>query len=215
MYVNINKKEGYMSEPGRKTKSEQREATRRALIKVGRAMFTHSGYAQTATEDIVQRAGVTRGALYHHFSHKEGLFKAVLEEVQQEVAGNIEKAASQHDGRWEQLVSGCRAFLVAGIDPEVQQIMLIDAPAVLGWETWRQMDASTSMKSLKEILALLIAEGIIRPQPLDALTHLLSGAMNEAVLWIARAQEPEQALTEATATLETLLEALRSQGNFH
>lgn len=198
-----------MADSARKTKSEQREATRRKLITVGRALFTHAGYAQTATEDIVQQAGVTRGALYHHFSHKEGLFKAVLEEVLQEVVQSIEEAISQREGLWEQLLNGCRAFLVTGVDPNVQRIMLIDAPAVLGWETWRQMDASSSMKLLEDMLALMMAEGVIRPQPLDALTHLLSGAMNEAVLWIAQAPEPEQALTESIATLEILLEPLR------
>src|SRR5688572_13898224 len=120
------KREGAnMPEQVRKTKVEQREATRKALIKVGRALFTDAGYAQTATEDIVQQAGVTRGALYHHFANKEGLFKAVLEEVQQEVACNVEEAASKHSERWEQLLGGCRAFLVAGTDPNVQRIMLI------------------------------------------------------------------------------------------
>ncbi len=191
-------------------KSEQREATIQKLIEIGREIFTQQGYAQAATEEIVQRAGVTRGALYHHFGSKEGLFKAVLDDVQREIATRITASAAQiRQDSWGQLLAGCKVFLSASLDPQVRQIVLIDAPAVLGWEVWRKTDEATSMQGLYEILAILMREGRIKPLPLAALVHLLSGAMNEAALWIAQADDPDQALDESIATLETLLGGIK------
>ncbi|MBC7869997.1 MAG: TetR/AcrR family transcriptional regulator [Chitinophagaceae bacterium] len=191
------------------TKAAQREATTQKLIEIGREIFTQHGYAQASTEEIVQRAGVTRGALYHHFASKEGLFHAVLEDIQKDVTARIEEAAAQTDDLWGQLLAGCRAFLTASLDPQVQRIMLMDGPAVLGWEAWRQIDAEQGMQTLHSVLLELTAQGLIHPQPINALVHVLSGAMNEAALWIAGAEQPEQAFDEATATLENLLSGLR------
>jgi AcrR family transcriptional regulator len=190
------------------TKAEQRAATTARLIEVAREQFTTHGYADAPTEDIVRIAGVTRGALYHHFGSKEGLFHAVLDAVQHDVGERVEAAAGQVEGTWEQLIAGCAAFLEASRDPQVQRIMLIDAPAVLGWAAWRELDAQYSMKSLGEALAALQAQGELAPLSLDALTHLLSGAMNEAALWIAQSDQPA-ALDEAVAALRHLLAALR------
>ena len=196
-----------MSVPGR-TKAAQREATIRRLLQVGREIFAAEGYAGAVTEEIARRAGVTRGALYHHFAGKEALFAAVLTAVQHDVAGRVAAAADDTDP-WAQLRAGCHAFLAASLDPTVQRIMLLDGPAVLGWENWRALDAEHSMRLLREGLEALIAQGLIAPQPVEALTHLLSGAMNEAALWIARSAQTEQALAEATAALDRLLDGLR------
>lgn len=192
------------------TKAEQREATKRKLIDIAREMFTTSGYAGAAMEDLVEQAGVTRGALYHHFGSKEGLFRAVLVEIQTEVGQRILQASERERDPWSQLVGGCRAFLEASLDPAIQRIMLVDAPAVLGWETWRQIDAEQSGQLLEDILMILKNRGLIKPLSTAALTRLLSGAMNEAALWIAQADHPKKALKEAVATLETLLGALRT-----
>jgi AcrR family transcriptional regulator len=192
------------------TKAQQREATTARLIEVACAIFTRDGYANAATEEIVQQAGVTRGALYHHFGSKEGLFQAVLNEVQRQVGGRIEAATAGHHDIQAQLIAGCSAFLEASLDPQVQRIMLIDAPAVLGWSLWRELDAQYSMKSLREALEALMAEGSLPRLPLDALTHLLSGAMNEAALWIAQAPDPQAALAEGVEALTYLLKALRA-----
>lgn len=193
----------------RQTKAEQREATRQLLIQIGRELFTKNGYAHTATEEIVARAGVTRGALYHHFESKEGLFRAVLEDVQTEIGQKIEQAGAGQTDLWVILQVGCRAFLEASVEPQVRQIMLIDAPAVLGWQAWREMDARHSMRLLRELLGEMVGQGLIQTKSVDALTHLLSGAMNEAALWIAAAENPQQALVEAGDTLERLLNGLR------
>lgn len=190
------------------TKVQQREATIARLIEVATEIFTRDGYANAATEEIVQLAGVTRGALYHHFGSKEGLFQAVLAHIQQQVASRIEAVVAGQENIWDEIVAGCMAFLEASIDPQVQRIMLVDAPAVLGWSLWRELDSQNSMKLLRAGLAELVEAGKLPPLPLDALTHLLSGAMNESALWIAQADDADQALEEAKQALKYVLETL-------
>ncbi|MBC8098572.1 MAG: TetR/AcrR family transcriptional regulator [Armatimonadetes bacterium] len=191
------------------TKAQQRAATMARLIEVACAVFTRDGYPNASTEEIVHQAGVTRGALYHHFGSKEGLFQEVLGHIQQQVGLRIELVTAQHDDLWEQLVAGSVAFLEVSLDPQVQRIMLIDAPAVLGWSLWRELDAQYSMKSLRAALSDLTEQGQMVPLPLDALTHVLSGAMNEAALWIAQSDDSIGALAEATQTLKYVLTCLR------
>lgn len=200
-----------MSESTHITKAQQREATMKKLIQIARDIFARDGYANAATEEIVQLAGVTRGALYHHFGSKEGLFQAVLASIQQDVAERIHQVADQELDSWEQLIRGCIAFLEASLDPQVQRIMLIDAPAVLGWSLWRELDVEYSMKSLYEVLSELMDKGQIAPLPLTALTHLLSGAMNEGALWIAQSDNPQQALQQASEALTHLITRLREK----
>ena len=191
------------------TKAAQTEATTRKLIEIAREQFATHGYANTATEEVVSMAGVTRGALYHHFGSKEGLFRAVVESVQADIGARVDAAAGEAGDSWGQLVNGCRAFLMAALDPQARQIVLVDAPAVLGWEAWRAMDEANSMALLRESLAALIEAGIIVPLPLNALTRLLSGAMNEAALWIATAPDRDTALDAAMTALEALLKGIR------
>ena len=191
------------------TKSQQRETTTARLIDVACDIFARDGYANAATEEIVERAGVTRGALYHHFGSKQGLFLAVLKHIQQRVGQRVETAVLPHQEPWEQLVAGSVAFLQISLDPQVQRIMLIDAPSVVGWALWRELDAQFSMSSLRDVLSELIQHNQLPPLPLDALTHLLSGAMNEAAVWIATAKDPQNALAEATQALTHLLASLR------
>lgn len=198
-----------MDNPTPTIKAQQSEATRSRLLEIASDLFTRDGYANTATEEIVQLAGVTRGALYHHFGSKEGLFAAVLHHLQQQVGQHIETVVAHYPDPWQQLLAGSIAFLEISLDPQIQRIMLIDAPAVLGWSLWRELDAQYSMKSLYEVLAALIEAGQLPALPLDALTHLLGGAMNEATLWIAQATDPPTALAEATYALTHLLTSLR------
>ncbi|MFB4294972.1 TetR/AcrR family transcriptional regulator [Nonomuraea sp. ATR24] len=190
------------------TRAEQRERTRKTLISVARRLFAGHGYAAVGLAEIVRESGVTKGALYHHFDGKAELFRAVLEEVQQEVAARVAAAADAEYGAWAQLKAGCAAFLAAGADPEVQRIMLVDGPAVLGWSEWRAMDEAASARHLAEALTALIDEGVIAPQPVAPLTHLLSGAMNEAALWLAGSARPGD-LADTQAALSRLLDSLR------
>lgn len=114
-------------------RGQQREQTRRALVRESRELFATRGYAAVGLAEIVRAADVTKGALYHHFDSKADLFRAVLEQVQQEVAQRVATIAEAENDPWAQLTAGCRAFLTTSTDPEIQRIMLIDGPAVLGW----------------------------------------------------------------------------------
>jgi len=144
------------------------------------------------------------------------LFSAVFEAAQEEIGRRVEARADTSDDLWDQLVFGCRAFLEASSDPRLQQIIVIDGPAVLKWETVRQIDLSLeqgSLSLLKGCLNELVSAGVIKAVPVDALAHLLSGAMDEASVWIAQSKEPESALLQAQTTLESLLSSLKTNGN--
>ncbi|MFG1961693.1 TetR/AcrR family transcriptional regulator [Nonomuraea sp. NPDC049028] len=187
---------------------EQREQTRRILVREGRLLFASRGYGAVGLSQIVAAAGVTKGALYHHFESKADLFRTVLEQVQGEVAETVAATAEVQDDPWEQLVAGCRAFLTACTNPDIQQIMLIDGPAVLGWSEWRALDEAASARHLAEALSGLIEAGVIARQPVAPLTHLLSGAMNEAALWLAGSGDPGD-LDDVWAALSRILQGLR------
>lgn len=195
----------------RRRQAQRTEMTKAKLLDVARQLFVEHGFAHVPAEELVQQAGLTRGALYHQFGGKEGLFAALHEIIQQEVTARITVAAEQAPDAWSGLRTGCHAFLQACVDPEVQRIMLLDAPVVLSWERWREVDAQYGLGSLKEGLRYAMESGFIAAQPIDPLAHLLVGAMNEAAMWIARAPAPEEALRQAIVALDALLEGLRVQ----
>ncbi|MFJ3876849.1 TetR/AcrR family transcriptional regulator [Streptomyces sp. NPDC090077] len=189
-------------------RAEQRAATRRALLAEGRRRFAADGYHHVVLADVAGAVGVTKGAAYHHFDSKAGLFRAVVAEVQQELGERVAAEAERYEDLWEQLRAGCRAFLAAGTDPAVRRILLVDAPAVLGWDEWRSLDEESSARHLTDALTALAAAGTIPARPVEPLARLLSGAMNETALWIARGGDP-QAAEEA---LDRLLSGLRTEG---
>ncbi|OLT08366.1 TetR family transcriptional regulator [Pseudonocardia sp. CNS-004] len=192
-------------------RAEQRERTRAELLEVSRRLFATSGYAAVGIAEIVREAGVTKGALYHHFAGgKTDLFRAVLAQVQDEVAASVAATADAEADPWTRLTSGCRAFLAASTDPAVRRIMLVDGPAVLGWSEWRAMDETGSASHLADALAELVDAGILLLQPVPPLARLLSGAMNEAALWLAETDEPA-ALDAVLAPLSRMLEAQRAE----
>ena len=201
--------EGVASRP--RTKSAQREATIAALIGAARPLFAERGYAGVGTEEIVQRAGVTRGALYHHFrGGKEDLFQAVLIQISAETTQEVMDAASAADDPWDGLVRGVDAFLDACTTPEVQRIMLTDGPAVLGWDVWRAADSDYALGLLERALQRAIDAGRLADQPARALAHVLIGALEEAAMVVARADDPAAARAEMGATVMRLLEGLRA-----
>jgi AcrR family transcriptional regulator len=193
----------------KRSKAQQKEDTTKKLKAIALQMFAEQGYAAVAMEDMIKQVGMTRGAIYHHFGSKEGLFRAVLDDIQQEIAERILNESGKTTDLWEQLLKGCYAFLSASLEREIQQIMLIDAPAVLGWNVWRALDEKYSMSLLLELLTEMREQQMIRPLSVDSLTHLLSGAMNEAALWIASAPEKEKALEEAFASFTALVEGIK------
>ena len=189
--------------------AENSAATRAALLKIARRFFAERGYADTATEDIVKRARVTRGALYHHFKDKQDLFKAVLHEEQLKVASKCTEAAAKESDPWRAMLLASDAFLDACLDPAVQQIVLLDAPAVLGAQGWREADQSYYLAGVKAAIQASIGAGIIEPQPVDPLAHMILGSFNEAALLIAHAQDKKTARREVSEITNRLWSGLR------
>ena len=185
--------------------------TRAELMRVARALFAERGYAGVGTEAIVARANVTRGALYHHFADKRDLFRAVHEELEQELVASIGEEIAGIDDPWELAVTGVRAFLDACAgDSAMRQIALIDAPAVLGWEEWREVDARYGLGLVEFGLRNGMDAGVFREREVTPLAHVLIGAMTEAALMVANAADPDAARAKAEPALLALLEGLRS-----
>ncbi|MEQ3551460.1 TetR/AcrR family transcriptional regulator [Pseudonocardia nematodicida] len=190
-------------------RAEQRERTRVALLDAAERLFTRDGYGAVGLPAVVAAAGVTKGALYHQFEGKAALFAAVLDRVQARVADRVVAAAQAQPEPWDQLVAGCGAFLEAGTEPAVARIMLVDGPAVLGWQAWRELDEQNSGRHLAEALAALVAHGEIEPQPLEPLARLLSGAMNELAMWLAAEDASAADREGARIALDRTLAGLR------
>jgi AcrR family transcriptional regulator len=191
--------------------AERSELTRAALIAAARRLFVEKGYHATGTEEIVADAGVgTRGALYHHFADKQSLFQAVFEAVEEDLLAAAETMPEVR-GPFAQLQAGLLGFLdAAATSREVQQVILIDGPAVLGWERWRALEERYGLGAIRALLDQALAEGAITPQPLDALAHILLAAVDEAALYITNSVDPQSAKTEAIATMERLLQGIGS-----
>jgi AcrR family transcriptional regulator len=200
-----------------RTKHDLRsEATRRRLMTAARALFGARGYADVGTEEIVRAAGVTRGALYHQFRDKADLFAAVVEEVEAEIAERIASATGMEAGVEAgveadpvgALRTGARLFLDACAEPEVERIILLDAPAVLGWEAWRDLAGRYGLGLVQFGLQSAIEAGAIAAQPVVPLAHILIGALNESALYVARAEDPAVAREECVTILDRILRGL-------
>lgn len=192
-----------------KTNAEYSAATRAKLMAAARREFARAGFAKTGTERIVKVAKVTRGALYHHYADKRALFEAVFVELSAELVRRIEARAVAADDPFEALVAGCDAWLDACLDPEVRQIALLDAPAVLGWRRWSEIDAQHGTRSLRAgIDACLQARVLVRVDG-SALTRLLAGALNDVALQLAAAQDARAERRKIGAALRALLQGLR------
>jgi AcrR family transcriptional regulator len=193
-----------------RTQTERSESTRAALITAARKLFAQRGYADVGTEEIVRAAGVTRGALYHHFDGKRELLAAVYEQIESEMGARIDAAATPGASALEILQTGAAMFLDQCLEPEVQRIVLLDAPAVLGWERWREIGARYGLGLIEAVLAAAIEQGDIRAQPVTPLAHALLGALDEVAMLVGRADDPAVARAEAGETIDSLLRALRA-----
>lgn len=193
----------------RKTQAERSQSTRGALLEAARSLFAERGYAKVGTEEIVRAAGVTRGALYHHFGGKPELLGAVYEQIEAEIADEVGAGARPGAGALETLRDGAERFLDRCLEPEVQQIALLDAPAVLGWERWREVGARYGLGLISALLEAGIASGEIRRQPIEPLAHALLGALDEIAMLVARADDQRAVRRDAAMTLDSLLAALK------
>jgi AcrR family transcriptional regulator len=177
---------------------------------VARQLFTEQGYAATSTTEIADRAGVTRGALYHHFAAKDDLFRAVFEKLEAEVANHVAREALAGADPLEQLRLGSRAFLDACVDPAVQRIVLLEGPGVLGWETWQEIEERYGYGLVARGVEAVIAAGLVDAQPVSPLAHVLFGALSQAGLMVARADDAGSARSDMEAAMDRLLDGLRA-----
>ncbi len=194
------------------TKSAQFERTRTALLTTARKLFAEQGYANTATEDIVQQAGVTRGALYYHFRDKAGLFQAVFDELEEFMQQEIARSTTETEGdMWQRFRAGAITFFSLCARPDIQRILYIDGPAVLSADTWRTTITEAGIDIVRQHLRLLMEQGYIAELPLEALTHLWFGAYAEAALYIARTEDQAAAQREIGRCVEHLAKGMRLQ----
>ncbi len=194
-------------------RADQSQATREALIAAAHGLFAEKGFAGVATEEIVRAAGVTRGALYHHFDGKRELFAAVYEDVERQLVERIAASAMASAGDpMEALQAGAEAFLDACEDPAVQRIALLDAPSVLGWERWREIGLRFGFGLVQATLQAAMEAGQIEAQPVSALAHLLLGAIDEGAMLVARASDEGETRAQVGASVGRFLEALRTKG---
>lgn len=202
--------------PTRQRRVEQAAQTRQALIDAARRLFAERGYFHTRAEDIVAAADVgTRGALYHHFADKEALFLAVLHEVQASLGAAVAQRSGGADPL-EQLGSTMGAFLdIASERGDVQQILLIDGPAVLGWETWRSVEAEYGLDAIEKMLGAAVDANVIEEQPLRPLAHMILALLDEAALYIGNAPDPTAARAELARSIDRLLGGLRTHADPH
>ncbi len=196
--------------PARRTQAERTAATRALLIAAGRKLFADKGFADVSTQAIVTAAGVTRGARYHQFDDKAALFEAVYEEVERELVADIARqiTADQPSDPLAAMRSGARLFLDRCSAPDVQRIVLIDAPAVLGWDRWRAVGVKYGLGVIEGMLAHAIAEGAIPEQPVRPTAHVILGALDEAALFVSRATNQDQARNEMNAVCDRLISGI-------
>jgi AcrR family transcriptional regulator len=193
---------------GRRSQAERGEATRAALIAAARRLFTESGYDGVGTEEIVRAAGVTRGALYHHFGGKRELLDAAYEQLEAESTERVARVVlgSELESPLQAMKAGIAAFLDECAEPELRQIALHDAPAVLGWDRWREIGEANGLGLIEASLIAAIEAGEIRPLPVKPMAHVLLGALDEAAMLVARSEDPASR-AEVTSVLLAVLES--------
>jgi AcrR family transcriptional regulator len=189
--------------PVKLTKAEQTQQTRRAILDRSRHLFATKGYAATGTEEMIGELGITRGALYHQFKDKQGVFTAVVAEAYSEITDYIRTKVQPLDDNWEQLVVGCQAFLEIAQREDLRRLVLIEAPAVLAAETLVEFD-QYGFGLLHQSIQIAANEGKLSTIDAEGFAHLVNGALNELATWVARSNDPKR-LQAAQQLVETLL----------
>jgi AcrR family transcriptional regulator len=192
-------------------KVAQGEATREALLAAARELFGKQGFADTTLDAIAATAGATKGALYHHFSGKEELFQLVFERVKRELSAQLRVVLRDPDP-WRRLVAASRTYIETHTDPAVLRIVLRDARSVLSHEAWRRVDSQWGAVMFRAAFRQAISRGVIVDLPLNTLAVTFTGALAEACLAVANADDPASARKEALLVVEQLLEGLRPRG---
>lgn len=189
--------------PPKLTKAEQTRRTRRAIVERARHLFAAQGYAATGTEEIISGLGITRGALYHQFGDKRGVFQAVVAEAYDEITAHIRTRIEPLETNWEQLVVGCQAFLEVAQQEELRRLVFIEAPAVLAADTLVAIDQH-GFGLLQASIQMAVAEGQLNVVDGEGFAHLVNGALNELAAWVAQSEDPQR-LQTAQQLIEALL----------
>lgn len=199
----------------RRTQAERTAATRTALVGAARRLFAAQGFASVGTESIVREAAVSRGALYHHFTDKTELFAAVLEDVEQEVAQHLADVAGAEAGAGslQAMMRALEAWLDICEQPDLQRIVLVDGPSVLGWTRWREICQPNVLGLIQAVLAQGMADGDVDQQPVIPLSHALIAVADEAAMYVASAAEPATARREMLDVAGRLLTSLTTRSN--
>ncbi len=193
----------------KRLRDRQAEATRELLVGIARERFVEQGYAATAIDDIVQRAGIAKGALYHHFKGKDALFKAVYDVVLDETAEAVIAAALSEDDPWAAVRAGLSAFLDACLQPAFRRVVIIDSVAVLAANSWEGGMEGVELPMLRVVLAPLV-DSVLPGIELDPLAHVALGGLYGSALFIARATDPQAARVQAEAVLDIVLRGVRA-----
>jgi AcrR family transcriptional regulator len=184
------------------------EATRGQLIAIATRVFAERGYEDASIEAVLREAGVSRGSLYHHFASKEALFEAVAEEVETSVGAQTLAAAAGAEGPVEAMRAASVAWIRLAGDPVVRRILLIDGPAVLGWERWRAMEEHHALGGIRTVLQIIAEQGKTRPDLVDPFAHVLLASVNELALLVARSDDKEAAMQSGVDAIDELLRRL-------
>jgi AcrR family transcriptional regulator len=187
------------------SRAAQGRATRDQLIEVATGLFAEHGYEDTSIETVLAAAGVSRGALYHHFAGKDALFQAVVETLEARVLAELAEVTKDAPDAVSTLHSGAMAWIDLASDPVIQRILLIDAPAVVGWEQRHAVDENNALGAMRVILHAVAQEGHLPEDLADAFAYMLLAAMDEVALMIARADDPAAALAQGRAAMAELL----------
>jgi AcrR family transcriptional regulator len=194
----------------RRSQTERSAATRRALHAAARRLWAEHGYAAVSTPEIARAAGVTRGAMYHQYSDKEKLFVAVLELVEAEVIDRLAAAVAEVKPRTpgEALRVAADAWLEIASEPEVRQLVLLDAPSILGWAGFREISLRYGLGMTEQLLSAAMEAGQIRRQPARPLATIMIGALDEAAMSIANAEDPDREKADVRAVVHNLIDGL-------
>lgn len=195
----------------RKPRTQMIAETRAKLIAAARAAFGTVGYAQTSMDELTASAGLTRGALYHHFGDKKGLLAAVIAEIDGEMNTHMQAISAKAADPWTGFRDECTAYIELALDPEIQRIMLREGPAVLG-DPWDWPTLSECIRSMTASLTALVEAGVVAPVDAEAAARLIAGATQYAAQWIAHAPDPQATSRKAIDAFNLMLDGLLVRG---
>jgi AcrR family transcriptional regulator len=189
-------------------KLDRGQETREQLVAIATRLFTDRGYEGTSIEAVLAEAAVSRGALYHHYNGKEALFTSVLHGVYDRIDNQLRQAARRETDALSALQAGCLVWVRLAVDPAVRRILLIDAPSVLGWQCWRELDESRTLGLVRTALTAASKQGLLAADHVDFFAHALLASMNEIAMMIAQSEDPAESQKRAETAVEDLLQRL-------